>query len=141
MRLVLDTSVLVAALRSSAGASNRLLDLALQQAFTLVATAPLFLEYEAVLTRPEQLTESGLSVEEVGIVLDALAAVAEPVRLSYLWRPALDDPDDDMVLEAAINGRAAAVVTFNRQDFRGSERFSVAVITPAEALRRIGAIP
>jgi len=83
MRLVLDTTVLVAAIRSNRGASNRLVDAALAHRFRLVASVPLFLEYEAVLTRHEHLEASGLSVGEIGILLDALASVVEPVRLSF----------------------------------------------------------
>lgn len=141
MRLVLDTSVLIAALRSRAGASNRLVDLALRRRFTLLASVPLFLEYEAVLTRREHLSAAGLTAAEARIVLDALAAVVEPVRLSFLWRPQLRDADDDMVLEAAINGPAEALVTFNRAHFTGSDRFGVRVVSPREALREIGEIP
>lgn len=138
MRLALDTSVLTAALRSRAGASNRLVDAALRRRYTLLASVLLFMEYEAVLTRVEHLIASGLSVAEVRQVLDALAEVAEPVRLSFLWRPQLRDANDDMVLETAINGRAQAIVTFNRPDFLGSERFGVRVFTPGDAWRAMG---
>jgi len=74
-------------------------------------------QYEAVMTQAEHLRASGLSTMDIGVLLDALAAVAEPVRLIYLWRPALADVDDDMVLEAAVNARADAIVTFNLRDF------------------------
>lgn len=71
------------------------------------------------------------------MLLDAVAAVAEPVRLAFLWRPAVHDPNDDMVLEAAVNGRADAIVTFNVRDFgKIAMQFGVAVLTPAEALKR-----
>jgi predicted nucleic acid-binding protein len=67
-----------------------------------------------------------------------LAAVAEPVRLTFNWRPALRDPDDDMVLEAAANGRADAIVTFNLRDFADvAPRFGIAVLRPADALRKL----
>ena len=89
MRLVSDTSVLVAAIRSNQGRSNRLLAAALQRRCTLLASVPLMLEYEAVLTRPEHLQAAGLTAAEIGVLLDAIAAVAEPVRLTFLWRPLL----------------------------------------------------
>lgn len=140
MRLVLDTSVVTAALRSHTGASNRLVDAALRRRFTLLVSVPLFVEYEAVLTRSEHVEAAGLMEAEVHTVLDALAAVAEPVRLSFLWRPQLRDANDDMVLETAINGRAEALVTFNRADFAGSERFGVRVMSPGQALREMGEV-
>ena len=133
MRLVLDTATMVAAIRSDAGASHRLLGAALERRFTLLASVPLMIEYQAVMTRPEHLEASGLSAGDVGILLDAVAAVAEPVRLAFLWRPAVRDPDDDMVLEAAANGRADAIVTFNVRDFREVARqFGIKVLTPGE---------
>src|SRR5450759_996469 len=110
---VLDTAAMVAAIRSDAGASRRLLVAALEQRFTLLIS-----EYEAVMTRAQHLVASKLSAQDVGILLDAVASVGEPVRPAFLWRPSLRDADDDMVLEVAVNGQADAIVTFNRRDFR-----------------------
>lgn len=138
MRLVLDTTVMVAAIRSHAGASRRLLTAALERRLTLVASVPLMIEYEAVLTREEHLAAAGLSLQDVHIVLDAVAAVMEPVNLEFLWRPALKDADDDMVLETAVNGRADAIATFNLRDFGDvAAQFGVAVLQPGAALRRL----
>jgi putative PIN family toxin of toxin-antitoxin system len=135
---VLDTDVIVAALRSDRGASRQLLRAALNQQFELLLSAPLMLEYEAVLTRPQHLDACRLSSAEVGRVLDDLAAVAKPVRLAFRWRPRLPDPDDDMVLETAISGSASAIVTFNQRDFAEAGRdFDCAIILPATALRQI----
>jgi putative PIN family toxin of toxin-antitoxin system len=139
MRLVLDTATMVAAIRSDAGASRRLLVAALEQRFVLLASVPLLIEYQAVMTRPEHLSASGLSADNVEAVLDAVASVAEPVRLAFLWRPTLRDADDDMVLEAAVNGQADAIVTFNRRDFEPVyKRFGIAVLSPGETLERLG---
>src|SRR5579864_8880879 len=106
---VLDTDVIVAALRSDRGASRQLLLAALNRQFELLLSVPLILEYEAVLTRPQHLAACGLSGAQVLRVLDDLAAVARPVRLAFRWRPRLPDPDDDMVLETAMNGSADAI--------------------------------
>jgi predicted nucleic acid-binding protein len=93
------------------------------------------------MTRPQHLAACGLSTAEVGHVLDDLAAVARPVRLAFRWRPKLSDPDDDMVLETAINGSASAIVTFNQRDFvAGIKGFSCGVILPATALQQIRSV-
>ena len=92
------------------------------------------LEYEAVLTRPAHLAAAGLTNSEMSAVLDALAAVAEPVALRFLWRPSLKDPADEMVLETAVNGRAERLVSFNVRHLKSAaERFGIRALTPPEA--------
>lgn len=137
MRLVLATDVLVAAIRSAAGASRRLLRAGLERRYHLLVSVTLMLEYQAVLTREEHRTAARLSAADVTTLLDAVALVAEPVRLAFLWRPLLKDADDDMVLEAAVNGEADALVTFNARDFVGAARFGLAVMTPRQALAEL----
>lgn len=135
MRLVLDTDVLVAALRSDQGASRQLLLGALDQRFALLVSVPLMIEYEAVLTREEHLTASGITAEEMTTVLDALAGVIEPVRLRFLWRPRLKDVADEMVLETAVNGGADYLVTFNEKHLGAAAReFGIMPLRPKEAL-------
>ncbi len=83
-------------------------------------------------------TAARLSTRDVEALLDAFAAVAEPVRLAFLWRPSLPDADDDMVLETAVNGRAEGIVTFNRRDFiPAADQFGVSILAPGEALKRL----
>lgn len=135
MRLVLDTDVAVVALRSRSGASRIWLGAVLQREVTLLLSVPLALQYEAELTRPEHLAASGASRAEVGLLLDALCAVCRPVEVSFLWRPMLRDPDDEMVLEVAVNGRADRLLTFNERDFAGAERLGVRVERPGPAWR------
>lgn len=129
---------MVAAIRSNAGASSRLLMAGLERRLTLLISTPLFIEYEAVMTRAEHLKASGLLAEDVEAILDAVAAASDPVRLAFLWRPAVRDPDDDMVLETAVNGQADAIVTYNRRDFvTVAERFGIEVWLPSEAIQKL----
>jgi putative PIN family toxin of toxin-antitoxin system len=140
MRIVLDTAVMVAAIRSDSGASRQLLEAALteQGGVRVLVSVPLLIEYEAVMSRPEHLQAAGLTVAEIGALLDAVAVVAEPVALAFLWRPLLPDADDDMVLETAVNGGAEAIATFNRRDFTpAARRFGLPVLSPGELLSRL----
>jgi putative PIN family toxin of toxin-antitoxin system len=137
-RIVLDTSVLVAGLRSRHGAGNAILRLVASRQLTPLLTPPLFLEYEDVLKRAEHRLVHGLSLEQLDEFLAELAALIEPVELHFLWRPQVRDPGDEMVLEAAINGEADALVTYNVGDFAlAGERFGVPVIRPADFLRKV----
>lgn len=139
MRYVLDTDVVVAAMRSPSGASAALLLAALDGKLTLVMSVPLVIEYEATCRDAEHRLAAGLSEAEVGIFLDGVAALGEPVESHFLWRPQLRDAGNEMVLETAVNGRADAIVTFNLRDFGTTpETFGIAVLKPGEALRRIG---
>jgi len=129
---------MVAAIRSDAGASRRLLVAALERRFTPLVSVALLIEYESVLMRDEHLTTAGISPDEVATLLDAVALVAEPVRLAFRWRPMLPDPDDDMVLEVAVNGGADAIVTMNRRDFvRTAATFGIEVLSPGETAARL----
>ena len=135
MKVVLDTDVLVAASRSRLGASRAWLQAVLTGEVTALMSVPLMVQYEAVLTRREHLVQSGMTIAEVGRFLDVLSVVTEPVDIAFRWRPALRDPDDEMVLEAAINGGADRLLTFNERDFRGANRFGVIVERPGPAWR------
>lgn len=137
LRIVLDTDVMVAALCSRIGASRVLLKAAFEGQVQMLASTTLFVEYEAVLTRPDVLARSALGAGDVLDLLDDLSNLVVPVALSYRWRPVARDADDDMVIETAVNGGADAIATFNRRDMAGVERFGVAVLLPSEALRRI----
>lgn len=136
-RVVLDTCVLVAASRSRQGASFALLQALRVNRFRLLASVPLFLEYEAVLKRPEHLAIGPRNAAMVDAFLDALTLHAEPVHLFYLWRPQLRDPADEMVLETALNGRADALVTFNVDDFAAAKRFALPVLRPGVFLQQL----
>ena len=136
MRLVLDTSVIIAGFRSHAGASRHLLNLIPQQRFQLVASSALYLEYEDVLTRPEQIAVHGISPREVERFLIATSDFTEQVRVYFSYRPQLTDANDEMVLEAAINGRADVIVTHNVRDFLPSaHRFGIEVLTPGSIIK------
>ena len=131
-RVVLDTNVLVAGLRSRRGAAFGVLSLIGSGAFEQCLSVPLLFEYEEVLKRPE--AGVPLTLEAIEAVLDYLAASSDRRQIHFLWRPVLSDPRDDLVLEVAVAGGCDTVVTYNVKDFAGSERFGVRAQTPAQFL-------
>ena len=138
MRVVLDTDAVVAAMRSPHGGSAALIRAARRREVVLTATVPLAIEYEAVCSRREHVAAAGLTDHELTTFLDAIVGLLDSADVWFLWRPQLRDPGDELVLEAAVNGRADAIVGFNARDFGAvPDRFGIAFMTPGEALRRL----
>jgi putative PIN family toxin of toxin-antitoxin system len=134
--IIIDTNVLVAALRSRDGASFKLLSLIDSGLFDIAVTVPLVFEYEDVLKR-EPL---GIGLQAAEDVLDYICAIASKHNVYFMWRPYLRDAKDDMVLGAAVAAEATHIVTFNTKDFQGVGRFGVQALWPADFLLQIGAI-
>jgi putative PIN family toxin of toxin-antitoxin system len=136
--MILDTDVIIAALRSSTGASAEIVRRVLRQEIAIELSVALALEYEAVATRPEHLAAGELSEAEALNLIDSLVALAGPVEINFRWRPQLRDADDEMVFEAAINARDRRIVTFNIRDFTGAaHKFDVTLATPGEILEKL----
>jgi putative PIN family toxin of toxin-antitoxin system len=139
LQIVLDTNVIVSALRSRRGASFRLLSLVGQSnEFEINLSVPLVLEYEDVALR--EAPGLGLSASDVGALVDYLCSAARRRQIFFLWRPFLRDPKDDMVLEVAVEANCSFIVTYNKRDFTGADRFGLEVVTAREFLQRIGEI-
>lgn len=134
IRVVLDTNVLVAALKSRKGASFQVLRMVGPDApFQPSLSVPLVLEYEMALRRV-----LGAKDERIEPVLDYLCQVADLREIFFLWRPFLRDAADEMVLEVAVGAQASAIVTHNVRDFEGvEERFGIRIVTPAEFLSEV----
>ena len=133
MKVVLDTSVLVAAARSRNGASFNLVSMLPSNQFEIVLTVALYTEWQSVMTRPEHLP-LGASAEVAIGFLRYLASIAHLQDVHFLWRPFLRDPDDDMVLECAVASGSQYIVTHNVKDFKRAPELKVNAITPAEFL-------
>ena len=138
LRVLLDTSVLRAGFVSDAGASRRLLLATFTGKVTAIASTALMLEYEEVLLRPETLEQADVSARDALAFLDGFCAVCRPVTIRVRWRPQSPDSGDDLVVDAAVNGLADAVATFNLRDLRApAARFGILAVPPADILRRI----
>jgi len=137
-RVVIDTNVLVAALRSRKGASYRLFELIDSGKFHPCISVPLVLEYEAA--AKDLIGQIPLRERDIDAVIDYVCKVASHHQIYYLWRPFLRDPKDDMVLELAVTAGCDAIVTYNVNHFEGVEQFGLHVKTARELLRELGAL-
>ena len=136
--VVIDTNVLVSALRSKLGASYLLLTQLGQGLYVPQISVPFFVEYEAVLKRPEAV--HGLSGADIDDVLDYFLSCACIRQIYFLWRPFLRDPKDDLVLELAVESSSRVIITHNIKDFNGIEQFGVQALTPQHYLKQRGVI-
>ncbi len=135
-RIVIDTHVFLSALRSRRGASFKLLSLVGGRQFQISVSVPLVLEYEEA--AKGHLRDTALTRGDIDDILDYVCRVANHHEISYLWRPFLRDPKDDFILELAVEAGCDTIVTYNKRDFAGAERFGVQVLTPREFLQKRG---
>ena len=136
LQVVIDTNVIVSALRSQQGASYKLLMLVGRADFEINLSVSVLLEYEDVTKR--LLEQIPLTEEEINNILDYLCGIANQREVYFLWRPFLKDPKDDMILELAVSGQCEVIVTYNKKDFVGVGQFGLQVMTPKEFLEIIG---
>jgi len=133
--VVIDTNVIVAALRSKKGASFKVLSLIGTKRFKTHDSVPLVLEYEDVLQRHRG--ELGLSQNDVSDLVDSLCALAKHHEIYFLWRPLLSDANDELILELAVSAQCEYIITHNKGDFKGAEKFGVKAVTPRAFLKII----
>ena len=138
-QVVLDTNILVTALRSKRGASFKLISLIDKGPFEVNLSVSLVFQYEEILRR--QRRSLHVNQDDIADFLDYLCSVANLHEIYFLWRPYLPDPQDDMILELAVNASCKYIVTYNKRDFRGAETFGIEVVTAKEFLEKIGALP
>lgn len=138
MRLVVDTGIIVAAIRSSRGPAARLVLAAIDGEVSIAATTAIGLEYEAAALRPEHLAAGGLSEAQGRLLVDAVLAVSIPVAPWLELRPSSRDPGDDLVLEAAVNGRVDLIVSHNEKDLTGpAASWGIRIVSPAVVLSEL----
>jgi putative PIN family toxin of toxin-antitoxin system len=139
VHLVVDTSVVVAALRSKRGASNKVLRLIALGALSMSISVAALLEYEDVLLRKDKIP--GFTSADLQRFLDDICSVARHQEIFFTWRPTLSDPDDEIFLELAVAAGASHIVTHNKKDFIGADSFGLRVVCPGEYSRRYRPCP
>lgn len=137
-KIVIDTNVIVSALKSRNGYSFKLLSIIDDKRFQISISVPLILEYEDAIKREK--SKIGLNIEDIGDILDYICYAGDKRTIYYLWRPYLSDPKDDMILELAVESESDIIITFNKVDFKGVDKFGIKLLTPKEFFRLIGEI-
>ncbi|HZM05449.1 MAG TPA: putative toxin-antitoxin system toxin component, PIN family [Candidatus Saccharimonadales bacterium] len=138
LQVVVDTNVVLSALRSTQGASYRLLTMVGDPRWRMHVSVALLLQYEAVARRVAVPLHA--TMEEADKFIDYLCAASEHQGIYFTWRPQLTDPNDEFILELAVAAGAGHIITFNRADFQGAEKFGINVVEPREFLRIIGEV-
>jgi putative PIN family toxin of toxin-antitoxin system len=137
-KIVIDTNVIVSALKSRNGFSFKLLSIIDDDSLHISISVPLILEYEDAIKREK--SKIGLNHDDINTILDYVCYIGKKSDIYYLWRPYLKDPKDDMILELAVESESDFIITFNKKDFKGTNRFGINVLTPKEFFRMIGEI-
>jgi len=137
-QIVIDTDILIAALRSRRGASFQLLKLVGSEKFEINLSVPLVCEYEQT---AKNMDWPGKPAQRyINDILDFLCDSGNKWKIYFLWRPRLSDPKDDMVLECAVVSRSDYIITFNRADFQDAHQFGICVLDPKRFLEKLEVI-
>lgn len=139
LEIVVDTNVLVAALRSKRGAASLFFRSLDDERWQVNVSNPLLLEYEEVLKRDEM--RKFISHDEVDDLIDALCSISAYQKIFYLWRLMVRDPNDAFVFELAVRANVDFLITFNTEDFPQAVEFGVKLATPREFLEYVGDLP
>ncbi|OGU35181.1 MAG: putative toxin-antitoxin system toxin component, PIN family [Ignavibacteria bacterium GWB2_35_6b] len=137
-KIIIDTNIIVSALKSRNGFSFDLLSIIDDKRFKVYISVPLIFEYEDAVKRNK--SKIKLNKSDIDAIIDYICLIAEKRKIFYLWRPYLKDPKDDMILEVAVESEADYIISFNKKDFVGVEKFNIKVVTPKEFLKIIGEI-
>jgi putative PIN family toxin of toxin-antitoxin system len=137
-QIVLDTNVLLAGLRSSRGASYKMLTILNDSRWQLNVSTALVFEYEEILKREKD--QLDLTSEDIDNVIEGICAIANRCNIFYLWRPVARDPDDDFLIDLAVECQADFIITYNQKDLQAAEKFGIKVLTPKEFLQHVGEI-
>lgn len=137
-KIVIDTNVMVAALKSERGASYKLLSIIDEEKFQISISVSLIFEYEDVLKRGD--LNLSLEKEDIDDILDYICKIGDKREIFYLWRPYLKDPKDDLLLELAVESESDFIITYNKKDFESIDKFGLQALTPKEFLEKIGEI-
>ena len=135
-KIVVDTNVIVSALKSRNGYSFKLLSIIDDERFHISISVPLILEYEDAIKRDK--SKIGFNLDDIEAILDYICHIGRKKEIYYLWRPYLKDSKDDMILELAVESESDTIITFNKSDFEGIDKFGINVLTPKEFFKMIG---
>ncbi len=135
-RIVIDTNIVISALKSSRGAANKLLSIIGDGKYISCISVPLVFEYEEVIRRcfPEMIEE------DVDGLLNYICQQSIQSPIYYLWKPILKEPKDDMVLEIAVAFSVDFIVTYNVKDFYPARTFGIEIASPKDILVKTGVV-
>ena len=131
-RAVMDTNVLYAAFYSRIGASFEIFQRLRLGEWTAVLSNHLVHEYEEILKASRD--EFGLSLTDVDELLYAICARGEEWQLAHGWEPVLSDPDDEPLIQLAVESGANRIVSHNLRHLLPARDLGIDLLQPAAFL-------
>lgn len=136
LRAVLDSSVLISAFLTPAGAPGQVLDAAERGVFLLCLSPEIIAETAGRLLGKTKLRERyGYQSEHVEAFCDGLAGVALLATELPVARFVPDDPKDDMIVATAVAAKADYLVTGDRRHLlKLGSHDGIRMVTPRQLL-------
>jgi len=137
MKITVDTNILISA-AFWLGNPHRIIKKVEDGKLKLVLSAEILEEFEEILRQDKFRLKLENMNAAISDVVNKLTEMSEVVGISSRIKAVKEDPDDDKVLECAVNGKADFIVSGDRHLLEMREYRGIKIVTAKEMLKIIG---